>query len=365
MKKHVFSIMVVSLTLAILWSAFARAEETGARRRPERPAADRPTARGVRPPAAGAETPRTREMQALSPDQRVKMRERWQNMSPQEREKFRAEIRERFGAARGPAGRTDAPRVFEQQIEQLKKEQTQAIAELREILGLARSEKAAKTARSLEALIAKRQKEFEDRLQALEQRRRRLQATRTDRPDPRGDVPPRPGAKKAPDFKLKDFDGNDVSLAGLKGKTVVLEWMNFECPFSIYHYQTKPTMVSLAKKHKDKNVVWFAVNSTNHTKPDANLAFAEKNKLPFPILNDIPGKVGKAYGAKTTPHIFIIDKAGWIVYDGAIDNAPMGKIVLGKQYVNYASEALDALVAGRSVTTPQTKPYGCTVKYPK
>lgn len=87
--------------------------------------------------------------------------------------------------------------------------------------------------------------------------------------------------------------------------------------------------------------------------------------MPYPILNDIPGKVGKAYGAKTTPHVFVIDQTGSIAYDGAIDNAPLGKVAKGEKYVNYISQALDALIGGKSVTTKQTKSYGCSVKYAK
>ena len=186
---------------------------------------------------------------------------------------------------------------------------------------------------------------------------------RPDRRPGRGDESLRPSGKKAPDFTLKSFDGKEISLAKLKGQIVVIEWMNFECPFSKHHYETKTTMVDLAKKYKDKGVTWLAVNSTSHTKAKANSEFAKKHKLPYPVLNDIPGKVGKAYGAKTTPHIFVIDKAGSIAYDGAIDNAPMGKVAKGEEYFNYVSAALDALLGGKRVTTVQTKPYGCSVKY--
>ena len=356
MKKHLASILVVSLTLLVIWSTFAQAEQADATRRRQRPGSESPAARAARPRAGG--------LQGLSAEEREKMRQRFQTMSPEEREKFRAEMRERFGQTRRPEGPTDTPRLFERQIAELKKEQAQAIGELQEILEMARKEKAPQTAKRLEALIAKRQQTFQQRIQALEQRRERFESMRRDRPERPGE-PRRPRGKPAPDFKLKTFDGKDVSLTGLKGKIVVLEWMNFECPFSLYHYETKTTMANLAKKYKTKDVVWLAVNSTSHTKSEANLAFAKKNKLQFPILNDIPGKVGKAFDAKTTPHIFIIDKDGYIAYNGAIDNAPMGKVPQGQQYVNYVADALDALVVGKVVTTPQTKPYGCTVKYPK
>jgi len=356
MKKHLASILVVSLTLLVVWSTFARAEEGETRGRRRRPGSDRPAARGVRPGAAG--------LQGLSAEQRQQMRQRFENMSSEEREKFRAEMRERLGQRPRQVGPAEAPRLFERQIEQLKKEQEQAIGELKEILEMARKEKATETAKRLEALIAKRQKAFEQRMKALEDRRQRFDRMRQDRPD-RPAEPRQPRGKPAPAFKLKGFDGKEVSLAGLKGKIVVLEWMNFECPFSRYHYETKTTMANLAKKYKSKDVVWLAVNSTNHTTAAKNIAYAKKQKIPFPILNDIPGKVGKAYGAKTTPHIIVIDKAGYIAYNGAIDNAPLGKVPQGQEYVNYVADALDAVIAGKAVTTPQTKPYGCTVKYAK
>jgi peroxiredoxin len=170
-----------------------------------------------------------------------------------------------------------------------------------------------------------------------------------------------PAGKKAPEFSLKSFDGRTITLAEQKGKIVVLEWFNMECPFVQYHYDTVKTMIDLAKKYKDKNVVWLAVNSTSHTTPEANKQFAAKYNLPYPILDDRSGTVGKAYGAKTTPHIFIIDSAGSIVYDGAIDNGPLGKPT--GDAVNYVDKALAGLTSGKAVTTVKTDPYGCTVKY--
>jgi peroxiredoxin len=120
-------------------------------------------------------------------------------------------------------------------------------------------------------------------------------------------------------------------------------------------------MATLAKKYQSKNVVWLAVNSTNHTTPKANKAFAEKHKLPFPILDDRSGKVGRAYGARTTPHIFIINPRGRIVYNGAIDDSPMGKKKEG--VVNYVDNVLAELTAGKAVSISNTKSYGCSVKY--
>jgi hypothetical protein len=145
----------------------------------------------------------------------------------------------------------------------------------------------------------------------------------------------------------------------------VLEWFNFECPFVQYHYGKANTMIDLAAKHKDKNVVWLAVNSTSHTTPEANREFAAKHKLAYPILDDRSGQVGRAYGAKTTPHLFVIDPGGRIVYDGAIDNAPLGKTADGQERVSCVENVLASLTAGREIGISNTKPYGCSVKYPQ
>jgi peroxiredoxin len=169
--------------------------------------------------------------------------------------------------------------------------------------------------------------------------------------------------KKAPAFTLEGFDGKEVSLSDYTGKIVVLEWFNDECPFVKYHYEKAYTMVELATRYRDKNVVWLAVNSTNHTKPEQNKAYVTANKIPYPILDDRSGKVGRAYGATNTPHMFVIDTSGNIAYSGAIDNSPMGEKKEGA--INYVDKALAELTAGKSVSTASTKPYGCNVKYAK
>ena len=168
---------------------------------------------------------------------------------------------------------------------------------------------------------------------------------------------------KTPEFTLKSFEGEEVSLSDYKGKIVVLEWFNDECPFVKYHYKTVTTMVALANKYKAKNVVWLAINSTNHTTPEQNKDFAAKYSLPYPILDDKPGKVGQAYGATNTPQMFIIDTKGNIVYDGAIDNSPMGRTPAGEELINHVDKALAELTSGKAVSVPKTDPYGCSVKY--
>ena len=105
------------------------------------------------------------------------------------------------------------------------------------------------------------------------------------------------------------------------------------------------------------------MNSTNHTTPEANKAFTKKYTLPYLILDDRSGRVGRAYDARTTPHMYVIDTKGNIIYEGAIDNSPLGRRKEG--VVNYVDKALTELATGKEVSTTETKPYGCTVKYPK
>lgn len=171
--------------------------------------------------------------------------------------------------------------------------------------------------------------------------------------------------KKTPDFALKNYDGKEYKLSDLKGKIVVLEWFSYECPFLRYNYEKTSVINDLVNKFKDKNVVWFAINSTGHQQIEKNKEFAEEFKVTHPILDDNSGMVGKAYAARTTPHIFIIDTKGEIVYNGALDNAPLGQAPKGELLVNYVDKALAELTAGMPVSTPMTKPYGCSVKYGK
>jgi len=170
--------------------------------------------------------------------------------------------------------------------------------------------------------------------------------------------PGSPGSA-APAFTLKDQDGKAVSLSDYAGKVVVLEWMNPDCPYSRGHHERR-TMQKLAEKYAPKGVVWLAVNTTHYFTIEKNKAWAEKQKLPFPVLDDHSGDVGRAYGAKTTPDMRIIDAKGTIVYSGAIDDDPDAKKT---DPVNYVAKALDEILAGKAVSTPRTRPYGCSVKY--
>src|SRR5688572_16825356 len=124
--------------------------------------------------------------------------------------------------------------------------------------------------------------------------------------------------KPAPDFTLKDQTGKEVKLAEFKGKVVVLEWYNPNCPVTVKHHVDTPTMKNTFNKYKDKGVVWLAICSQSGSSVETNAAGAKKLGTVTPVLDDSAGKVGRAYGATNTPHMFIIDKNGVLAYAGAI-----------------------------------------------
>jgi peroxiredoxin len=164
----------------------------------------------------------------------------------------------------------------------------------------------------------------------------------------------------APEFTAKDQDGHDVDLAQLRGKIVVLEWTNPDCPFVRRHYGAK-TMRTLSDRFKAQDVVWVAVNSTNYMDAARDRAWRTEQGFSYPVLDDHAGTVGTAYGAKTTPHMFVIDRKGTVVYAGAIDDDAAGGSETTAR--NYVAEALDDVTAGKAVRVAETKPYGCSVKY--
>jgi peroxiredoxin len=176
--------------------------------------------------------------------------------------------------------------------------------------------------------------------------------------------------KAAPDFTLPDIDGKSVRLADFRGKVVVLEWFNPECPF-VKASHTKGSLVSAAEKHVAEGVVWLAVNSGAPGKQGAG---AEKSRagresfgLEHPVLIDESGAVGRLYGAERTPHMYVIDQKGVLVYRGAIDNSPdgVGESPSDGKLVSYVDEAVSAIRAGKPVVVAETKAYGCSVKYAK
>ena len=177
----------------------------------------------------------------------------------------------------------------------------------------------------------------------------------------------RPG-EAAPDFKLVDTSGQTVSLASLKGKVVVLEWTNHECPYVRKHYGTD-TMQTLQRDATGQGVVWLTVISSapgtqgNVSSAEADKLTAERKAAPAAVLLDPDGKIGRLYEAKTTPHMFVIDKDGTLAYMGAIDDKPTANHADVKTARSYVREALAAVKAGEGVKTASTRPYGCTVKY--
>ena len=166
----------------------------------------------------------------------------------------------------------------------------------------------------------------------------------------------------APGFALKDQSGKEVSLGDYKGKIVVLEWFNNECPYVVKHYKTGH-MNQVAAKYEAKGVVWLAVNSTDGKTVEDNKAIHAKWDLNHPVLSDPTGKVGHAYGATNTPNMYVIDKDGKIAYMGAIDSKPTTDVSDLDGATNYVAKALDEVLANETVDTPKTKPYGCSVKY--
>ncbi len=250
---------------------------------------------------------------------------------------------------------------LQQQIEEMKAAHQSLIDELNAIRTTATKERARQTVKQIETLISQRQAAFQETLRELEQQQQQLQRAARNRMGRPAQVEPR--ARKAPEFEMDSFDGRQVKLANYKEQIVVLEWLNLECPHSRYHYDTVQTMVNTAKKYRDKGVIWLAVISTFRTTPEANREFAEKHKLPYPILDDRAGELARKYGARTTPHVFIIDTEGRIAYDGAIDNAPLGKQEAGAGKLNYVDQALSELTQGRKVSLPNTVPYGTVIKY--
>ncbi|MDY7226326.1 thioredoxin family protein [Hyalangium rubrum] len=166
--------------------------------------------------------------------------------------------------------------------------------------------------------------------------------------------------KQAPAFTLKDEAGKEHSLEQYKGKLVVLEWTNPGCPFVQRHY--KATTMSNTLKGFDANkVVWLAIDSTASNTPDKSAAWKKEKGFSYPVLQDPEGKVGHAYGAKTTPHMYVIDEKGVLRYAGAIDDDPRGKS--DKAAVNHVKTTVDALLGGKAVPASTTEPYGCSVKY--
>ena len=174
--------------------------------------------------------------------------------------------------------------------------------------------------------------------------------------------------QSAPDFSLAAIDGRQLKLADFRGKYVVLEWFNSECPFVQKHYESG-NMQGLQAKYTAKGVVWLAINSTSpkhsdfRDAPRSQAVLAEWKSSPTAFVLDPDGRVGQAYGARTTPHMYIVDPKGTLIYVGGIDDkasTSQRDIPVAK---NYVAAALDSVLAGGKVADANTRPYGCSVKY--
>lgn len=173
----------------------------------------------------------------------------------------------------------------------------------------------------------------------------------------------------APDFTLTDVNGKQVKLSDFKGKHVVLEWTNPNCPFVVKHYGSN-NMQGLQKEKTAKNVVWLAVNSTAKSHQDYMAPAALSSKMigewkgvPTHLLMDESGKVGQSYQAKTTPHMYVIDPAGKLVFAGGIDDKRSANPADVKTAKNFVRAALDESMAGKPVSVSSATPYGCSIKY--
>jgi glutathione peroxidase-family protein len=172
----------------------------------------------------------------------------------------------------------------------------------------------------------------------------------------------------APNFKLVDSNSKEHSLSDYSGKLVVLEWINYECPFVKKHYDSR-NMQTLQEKYTKEGVIWLTICSSaeskqgNFTNDEINRKSKKHNAKFTAYLVDKDGKVGKMYGAKTTPHMYIINKDGKLVYAGGIDDKASTDLEDIKGAKNYVSLALDELLTGKNVSVQSSKPYGCSVKY--
>ena len=172
----------------------------------------------------------------------------------------------------------------------------------------------------------------------------------------------------APDFTLRDATGKTVRLSDFRGKHVVLEWTNPGCPYVQKHYNSG-NMPATQQEAVGKGVVWLSINSTEKTATDylepAKLVAWQKERkaAPTSVLMDEEGTAGKAYGARTTPHMYIVNPQGQLIYAGGIDSIPSSNPDDIKKATNYVKQALGEALAGKPLTAATTRPYGCSIKY--
>ena len=174
----------------------------------------------------------------------------------------------------------------------------------------------------------------------------------------------------APEFKLSDSYGNEISLSSFIGKKVVLEWTNHGCPYVAKHYETG-NMQSTQEFAKEEEIIWLSIISSAPgtqgyvSSDEANVLTITRKAYPSHVLFDPTGEVGRIYDAKTTPHMYIINEEGLMKYQGAIDDAG-GRGFMSRDLLkakNYVKESLKEMATGEEISSPVTKPYGCSVKY--
>jgi hypothetical protein len=175
--------------------------------------------------------------------------------------------------------------------------------------------------------------------------------------------------KPAPNFTGKTADGSKLELSSLRGRTVVLEWTNHECPYVVKHYEKSGNIPQLQKEAANDGIVWLQVISSAPGKQghvDGATALKlnkDRGAHPSGVILDSDGSIGKLYAAQTSPHLFIINAEGVLEYKGGIDSIKSAKEEDIPKATNYVREALDALAEGKKVPHPSTAPYGCSIKY--
>jgi len=248
---------------------------------------------------------------------------------------------------------------LQRQIDELQAQMTRLnakkkglIGKLKAIAAHARKERAQETALQVQQLVEQINSSHAAELKDLERKLKRFKEV-AHKIERREKLEKNVGSR-ARGFTLKDSQGKDVGLNDNKGKIIVLEWMSPGCPYSRYYYERK-IIPGLIKQYKG-DVVWLTINSTLGATAKQNAAFVKRYGLTHPVLDDVSGMVARTYGARKTPHIFIIDRRGMIAYNGAIDDSPAKG---GKQQVNsYAEKALSQLVAGKPVSMAYSEPIG-------
>jgi len=265
-------------------------------------------------------------------------------------------VRDRVDARRNEAEMLGQISDLESQVTMLKAEKAVLSNELKAILAVARKEKAQETVRKINALLEKKQNEYDGRVALLEEKLQKLNTILADNAKRRR-AQNRLGTT-APRFSAKTTDGREISLQDFQGKIVVLEWVNPDCPFSRYYYEKK-IVQKLVSKYADQGVVWLSINSNMRSTSEQNQQFVEKYGVHHLWLMDRSAQIAGLYYAKVTPHVFIIDENGVIVYNGAIDNSVAeGR---GDQVVSYVDRALSEVLAHKPVTVPYAEPSGTPI----